>query len=278
MDVLGATDLFTGLRRALNDKPDVILAQMHLPASHGFDLLLRLKEEVATQSIPVILYARRATTEDRVRALDLGAIDLLSKPFGRAELVARVRAALRFRHTLCALEQRAHLDGLTGLANRGAFEDQLLREWNVHRRYGTALSIVIADLDHFKAINDTFGHSAGDEVLRQTARLLAGSARRSDLIARYGGEEFVVLAPKCSLHAAGSLARRFRAALAELVITSQGTRITVTASIGVAAADWAHDTPMSLFRRADHALYQAKKSGRDAIWLYDPDQHGPAKA
>ena len=101
----------------------------------------------------------------------MGAVDLLTKPFVSAELIARVRAALQARHALSILERRAHLDGLTGLANRGVLEDQLFREWDSCRRRSAPLSVVMTDLDHFKAINDTYGHAAGDEVLRQTARI-----------------------------------------------------------------------------------------------------------
>jgi diguanylate cyclase (GGDEF)-like protein len=259
-------------------RPSLILAQLRMPTFGGLELVRRVKADHAMRSIPIILYGDFATAEERVRALDMGAVDLLTKPFVSAELIARVRAALKARHTLSMLERRAHLDGLTGLANRGVFEDQLLREWDSCRRRSIPLSVVMTDLDHFKAINDTYGHAAGDEVLRQTAGMLAQSARSSDLIARYGGEEFIVVAPDCPLTAAVTLAKRFRANLARQAISVDGTDITVTASVGIATTDWTQHSPSELLRQADESLYQAKRSGRDAISVYDTSQRIPIVA
>jgi len=278
MDVYAASDLITAVRALSNFQPDVILAHMRLPTYGGMELVRRVKEDCSTRSIPVILYSDIATAEERIRALDLGAADLLSKPLVSAELIARVRAALKARHTLTMLEQRAYLDALTGLANRGVLQDQLLRQWDLCRRRGTFLAVAIVDLDHFKTINDMFGHPAGDEVLRQTARTLVLSVRSSDLVARYGGEEFVMVAPDCPQAAAIMLAQRFRAGLAEQIISGYGTDIVVTASVGIATADCTKDSPTELFRQADEALYQAKRSGRDAIWVYDSARGGPMVA
>jgi two-component system cell cycle response regulator len=226
----------------------------------------------------VILYSDITTAEERVRALDLGAADLLSKPFISAELVARVRAALKTHHTLTVLEQRAQLDGLTGLANRGVLEDQLRREWDFSQRRGTPLTLMIVDLDHFKAINDLYGHAAGDDVLRQTASTLARCVRSSDLVSRYGGEEFVVVAPDCALAAATVLAQRFRAGLTEQLTFIGNHDIRITASVGIATADSTTKSCAALLQRADEALYQAKRSGRDAIWVYNSSQEEPLLA
>jgi two-component system cell cycle response regulator len=278
MEVYTASDLIAATHALANFQPNLILAQMRLPTYGGMELVRRVKEDCSTRFIPVILYSEITTAEERVKALELGAADLLSKPFIRAELIARVRAALRVWHTLSMLEQRAHLDSLTGLANRGVLEDQLLREWDACHRRGTLLTVVIVDLDHFKVINDMYGHAVGDEVLRQTARTLALSVRSSDLVARFGGEEFVVVAPDCPMAAAITLARRFRTALAEQTIFSHGTDMRVTASVGIATADWTMDSPTDLLRQADETLYQAKRSGRDAIWIYNSSQGRPTVA
>ena len=129
-----ASDLITAVHALSLFQPSLILAQLRLPTFGGFELVRRLKEDHATRSIPVILYSDIATAEERIQALDMGAVDLLTKPFVSAELIARVRAALKARHTLSILERRAHLDSLTGLANRGVLEDHLLREWDLCRR------------------------------------------------------------------------------------------------------------------------------------------------
>jgi diguanylate cyclase (GGDEF)-like protein len=274
MEVHTATDLTTAVRALTNFQPNLILAHLRLPTHGGIELVRQVKQSGSTQSIPVILYSDATTVEERVKALNLGALDLLSKPFASVELIARVRAALKAWHTLSLLEERARWDSLTGLANRGALEDQLLRDWNSCHRRRVPLAVVIIDLDHFKAINDQYGHATGDEVLRQTARTLALSVRRSDLVGRYGGEEFVIVAPDCSLASAITLAQRFRENLAGQLICQNATDIAVTASIGIATDQGKSGSPAELLVRADQALYQAKRSGRNAIWVHDGAQDG----
>ena len=172
IDVFTSGDLISAAHALSLFQPNLILAQVRLPTLAAWTVRW-LNEQHATRSIPVILYSDIATAEERIQALDLGAVDLLTKPFVSAELIARMRAALKTRHTLSMLERRAHQDSLTGLSNRGVFEDHLLREWDICRRRSVPLSVVIVDLDHFKAINDTYGHAAGDVVLRHAARMLA---------------------------------------------------------------------------------------------------------
>ncbi len=278
LEVHEVEDLITAMETAPISRPNLILAQMRQPGASGLELIRRVKEDRTTHSIPVMLYSKFATEAERVRAFELGAADLLAHPFAEAELIARIRAVLKGRHRLTFLEQLAHRDALTGLANRGVFEDQLAREWDVSHRHQSPLTVMIADLDHFKVINDTHGHAAGDEVLRKAARILAHSVRASDLVARYGGEEFVVIAPDCPLEAAISLASRFRAVLNAEDVLPDDTPIPVTASVGIAVAHDTVDSPKELLRRADLALYQAKRSGRDAIWIYDPSQNAPRVA
>jgi diguanylate cyclase (GGDEF)-like protein len=277
-EVYIARDLITAAHALSIFQPNVVLTQLRLTTFGGLELLRRLKDDPATRSIPVILYSDIATAGERIQALELGAVDVLTKPFICDEFIARVRAALKARHSLSMLERRAHRDSLTGLANRGVLEDQLTRQWDSCRRHETPLSLVIVDLDHFKAINDTYGHGTGDDVLRETARVLTHSVRSSDLVARFGGEEFVVVAPSCSITLAVELAKRFRAKLADQKITVDGSVITVTASVGIAGADWTQQGPTELLRQADEALYQAKRSGRNAIWAYDSSQRIPTVA
>ena len=235
VEVFEATDVISAVRAVPIYQPNLILSQLRLPTYSGLELVRRLKEDQRTQSIPVLLYADLATAEERIRAFDLGAGDFVSKPFVGAELLARVRAALRTRHLLTMLEQRARLDGLTGLANRGVLEDRLPREWEACRRRGVPLAVLISDLDHFKAINDPHGHAAGDEVLRQAAATLARSVRTSDLVARYGGEEFVVVAPDCNLGCgAADWPSDSGPRSLELDIVEHGATIPVTTSVGVA--------------------------------------------
>ncbi len=270
MEVYAAGDLVSAVHAVASFQPDLILAQLRLPTHSGLALLRRVKDDEATSLVPVILYGDLTTAEERIEALDLGATDLIAEPFVSAELVARVRAALKARHIVSILSEQSQRDHLTGLANRSTLEDHLLRAWNAFQNRGVALSVIIVDLDHFKAINDNYGHATGDEVLRVAARLLTASARSSDLVARFGGEEFVVVACDCAAAIAASLAERFRTRLAQERISARGREIAVTASAGIAAADRAEQNgPADLLRQADEALYHAKASGRNTVRIHN---------
>jgi two-component system cell cycle response regulator len=236
------------------------------------DLVRRLGERAATDWLPVILHGGRASAEERVAALDLGAFDILAPMPDDAELLARLRAALRVRARMEFLERRAYRDGLTGLINRGALEDQLRRHWESSRRHGTTLSVLIVDLDRFKEINDTHGHPAGDAALRRPAAVLTRSVRGSDIVARYGGDEFVVVAPACPPTSAVILADRFRTGLA----APGGATLPLTLSIGIAGSDGPEPAHLDeLLHQADQALYLAKRSGRDAVAMFNPSRRAP---
>jgi len=163
------------------------------------------------------------------------------------------------------LRLRADTDALTGLPNRGAFNDRLHHQIAYYRRYHRPLSLVLFDVDHFKSVNDTYGHDAGDEVLRVVAETLAHSVRETDVAARFGGEEFVVLLPETDLPAALDTAERIRSALAALHVEWQGTAIPVTASFGVSSSPRCTQDPGELVPSADQALYRAKQGGRNRV-------------
>lgn len=254
-------------------QPDLILARWPADRGRGDDWARRLVEAASSgRWIPVLLHAPRASAEDRIAALELGALDLLAPIPDKPELLARLRAAVQLRRRMDDLERRAYRDGLTGLLNRGALDDQLRRQWDWSVRHGAGLSILIADLDHLKAINDAHGHEAGDEALRRAAAVLAGSVRSSDIAARRGGDEFLIVAPGCPTSAALAIAARIRDSL-----EAAPGPFPITLSIGVAAlADAATGLLADLLHRADRALLLAKRSGRNAVAIDDPDRGGPA--
>jgi diguanylate cyclase (GGDEF)-like protein len=164
------------------------------------------------------------------------------------------------------LEELSSRDGLTGLYNRREFEDRLREETQRARRYGKSLSVIILDIDHFKNVNDRYGHQAGDETLIAVADLIRLSARPMDAVCRYGGEELAVILPETDASGAGILAERIRASVAEsLTITPQGVEIQVTVSIGFAAFPQDGDTGPGLVKAADEALYAAKQEGRNLV-------------
>ncbi len=281
VELIEAADGASGLALARSCLPDLILLDLDLPDLSGFEVIHQLKEDPATRSIPVIFVSAFGTTDVKVRALDLGAIDFVTKPFDPAELKARLRVSLRLRFQQDLLEKRAHLDALTGLANRMALRERLDADWASCRRRSAPLSLLIVDVDHFKRINDRFGHASGDEALRRVADALRAVARAGDLVARYGGEEFVLLAPDCDLLGGLGLAERAREQVEALRLAFDATPLVLTASVGVATAASASPDdpePEALFDRADRALYEAKSSGRNAVWAWDPAPSRPVRA
>ena len=273
LHLIEAVDGRSALEAAWSTDLDLILLDLHLPDQSGFEVIRRLKDDPRTRSVPVIFLSAISGSDDKVRALDLGAVDFVTKPFDPAELRARIRVALRMKSYHDLLEEQAQLDGLTGLSNRRALEQRLDAEWSVARRRGGPISLVIVDLDHFKRINDRFGHAAGDETLRTAALALKSVARSSDFVARFGGEEFVLIAPDADVEGAVQLAERVRERIESLAPTFENMPSSITASAGVAsitAIDEEEASAHVLFDRADQALYAAKADGRNTVRVWNP--------
>lgn len=269
VELLAATTAAEGLRLARSIGPELILLDISLADGDGFAVLSALKADPATSEIAVVFLSASGSTADRVRALDLGAIDFVGKPFEAAELKARVRSGLRLRRLVRMLAQKARIDGLTGLWNRAHFEQRLDEEVAEARRYGRPLSLVLADVDHFKQINDRHGHPVGDEVLTSFGRILS-AGRSSDVACRYGGEEFALILPGIAAEGAMEVAERLRRHLA-----SQSwpfaPQLRATVSFGIAdLAAISHGAapprPRELVSAADEALYRAKAAGRDRVY------------
>jgi two-component system cell cycle response regulator len=273
LEVISELDGELGIERAVADQPDLILLDIGLPNVDGFEVCRRLKEHPATRNIPIIFLTGTTDTESKVRGLDLGAVDYVTKPFDQVELRARVRAALRTKRLQDILEQQSFLDGLTGLWNRSYLDRRLESELNVARRYGRPLSLVLVDVDHFKRVNDSYGHLFGDVVLQGIAEGLRAYARRSDIVARYGGEEFAVLLTDTNLRSAMYVSERLRSSCESRHFEARTEVVSVTASFGVVCSEelGAELTPEELIRAADVALYASKDAGRNCVHLY---RHG----
>jgi diguanylate cyclase (GGDEF)-like protein len=265
-----------GLRRATQNPPDLILLDVEMPEMDGFEVCRRLKEGPETRHIPVIFLTGQSEQGDKVRGLDLGAVDYVLKPFDEVELRARVRAALRTKRLQDLLQRQSFLDGLTGLWNRGYLDHRLEGELNIARRYARRLSLLLGDIDHFKQINDTYGHLFGDHAIQRVAEAISRHARRSDIACRYGGEEFALLLPGAGVQESSVVAERLRIAIeTEEFYVRDGTRVQVTISFGVASTEGLDPlTGESLISRADQALYDAKQSGRNRVHIYLADRPG----
>ena len=264
--VVEATDGAESLALARQQKPTVILLSVEMPTLNGHEVLARLKADPAVRDTPVVFITAHTETTDIVEGLRLGAHDYLRKPFEPAEVIARVSAAVRVKELQDDLRARnaeldhiARSDPLTGLANRRHLDEQLAAHAASADRHHHELSVAVVDIDNFKAVNDSFGHAAGDAVLREVARRLATSARVEDVVGRWGGEEFIVILPHCGLDGAVVVSERIRKAVAASPIRSDdGVVIPVTVSIGCTGG--ADDR---LIDRADAALYAAKHAGRN---------------
>jgi diguanylate cyclase (GGDEF)-like protein len=253
----------TGLVLAASMRPELILLDVEMPEVDGYETCKRLKANPVTASLPIIFLTARASTEEKVRGLNLGAVDYVTKPFKLSELLSRVRAALRTSHLIRLLEEKALIDPLTGLGNRAMFDERFAAEVGLRIRSGDPLSCIVLDVDHFKKINDKYGHPYGDHVLKKIAAVLTQACRIEDVACRHGGEEFVVLAPQTSAEHAGLLAERMREAIENIPFTRNGADVRVTCSFGVAESTDTYDR--GLLERADKALYYSKEHGRNRV-------------
>jgi len=243
--------------------PDLILLDVEMPDIDGFELCRRLKEQPATMSIPIVFLTGAGSTEAKLRGLELGAVDYVTKPFEPAELRARVRAALRMKYLLDLLNKKAMIDGLTGLWNRTYFDQTLAAQTSLSRRSGQPCSVVICDLDHFKGINDRCGHLTGDEALRIVAACMQATCRIEDVVCRFGGEEFGILVPNTPADRALIMAERLRKNIEKLQLVHRGMPVPITCSFGIADLSLCPDN--QIVGAADAALRKAKQNGRNRI-------------
>jgi two-component system cell cycle response regulator len=268
LTLVSERDAAAGVRRARAIGPDLILLDLLMPAASGFDVCRELKSHPETANIPVIFLSGSGETVNKVAAFDAGAVDYVTKPFDPAELRARVRAALRTKRYQDMLSTRAQLDALTGLWNRSYFDRRLADELAAAGRYGRSVSLVLMDIDGFKALNDDLGHPFGDRVLHCLGEAIAGCVRNSDAACRYGGEELALILTETGSADAVVLAERARQAIAALVVRERGRTISVTASLGVACSSDLPElvrTPDALVVAADAALYRAKHRGKNRV-------------
>jgi two-component system cell cycle response regulator len=266
--LLHAFDGEQGVAVAESEQPTVILLDIVMPDASGYDVCRRLKENDRTRDIPVIFLTADRSLERLAEALDLGGSDYVTKPFAPVELRARIRVAMRTRRMIEMLRIHARIDALTGLVNRGAFDDAIGRAEATFLRDGTPYAVVMFDADHFKRVNDTWGHGVGDEVLRRLGETIAAGCRRSDVAARYGGEEFAVILNRAETGQALQTTRRILGAVRRIEVPVHDGVLQVTCSAGVAVAG-VGDTAAEVVARADRALYRAKQEGRDRLALED---------
>jgi diguanylate cyclase (GGDEF)-like protein len=277
-EVLQAHDGHQALTLIETRSPDLVLLDVLMPGLNGYDVARELQGKPGTAHLPIIFVTAKQDMEDRVQGLEM-AVDYICKPFAVPELLARVRTAVRVRRLQEQLEKMAVTDELTGLTNRRGFMSQFEDELWRAKRFNHPITVLLFDLDHFKRINDTWGHAQGDLVLKEFSRVLEHSSRRIDKVARFGGEEFAAVLPETEQSGAQIFAEKVRAATEALELYCEDERVPVTVSIGATTADVAHIHADSneggdgevtslanrLLQEADRCLYEAKESGRNRV-------------
>jgi len=254
------------LERAETLHPTVILQDLVMPDITGLELVRKYRATPATAEIPIIVLSTKEDPITKSQAFAEGANDYLVKLPDRIELVARIRYHSKAYRALTALREQATRDTLTGVWNRRMIFDALEREVARAEREHTPLSVVMADLDKFKSINDRFGHQMGDAVLQQASRRLSAGVRTYDHIGRYGGEEFLIVLPNCNGDQARDLGERLRQSVASAPMSAEGKDLDVTCSFGIACTETSNGAGVAaLVHAADEALYLAKQAGRNCV-------------
>jgi diguanylate cyclase (GGDEF)-like protein len=255
------------------DAPRMALLDWMMPGKNGVDVCREMRQHCPAPYTYILLLTAKDAKESVVEGLESGADDYLTKPFHPQELRARIRVGLRLLDLEDNLVQaresmrfKATHDALTGVWNRGAIMESLDREIARSHREHASLAVMIADLDHFKSVNDTYGHAAGDAVLREVTRRMQTHVRPYDAVGRYGGEEFLILLPGCNHSETAHKAERLRQTIAQQPVETESGPLKMTMSVGAAATgDWPEHTPSQVLNLADSALYRAKEEGRNRV-------------
>jgi diguanylate cyclase (GGDEF)-like protein len=257
----------------LEKMPDLVVLDIHMPGCEGPELAAVLRQDSRFLSLPIVFLSGETDTALQIDALEFGADDLLTKPVQPDYFVSSVAVRCgRYRD----LRSRMTQDSLTGLLNHSSFEERLQLELKRAQRQRYPMSVAMIDIDHFKRVNDQYGHPAGDQVIRSLSRLLQRRLRNTDLISRYGGEEFALALPDTPLEEAGQLLDQIRAAFAQ--IEQESSEAPFRCSISCGVATYPEAAASQLVECADQALYAAKKNGRNRIMLWRRRQDGSTRA
>jgi len=266
-----------GFKLLLTDAPDIVLCDLEMPGMDGLKFLDMRNARAELRDVPVIMLTGREEPEQKIKGLERGASDYVTKPFDAGELIARVKVQLKIKRLQDdlkeqnrKLEELSNTDPLTQLANRRCLMQSLKQEFQRSERTGHQLSLIMADIDHFKRINDSYGHQQGDAVLKAVSGTIRDQLRDYDLAARFGGEEFALVLPETDLAKAAQVAERIRQTVASISLGGALNELELTISLGVASFPGQQTTEVDdLIRNADDALYAAKREGRNRVVVAD---------
>jgi two-component system cell cycle response regulator len=271
--VVVASDGSEALRKLdQDDGPRLAVLDWMMPSLDGIDICRAIRRVRREPYLYMILLTAKGHQSEIIEGLEAGADDYIIKPYDLQELKARLRSGkriLQLQHQLVEAREKLRMqathDSLTGLFNRAAILESLEREVARAQREKNPMSVIMADVDHFKRINDVYGHPTGDAVLQEIARRMLASFRAYDFVGRYGGEEFLIVVPSSELTLSVDLAERLRQHVAVQPVNACGNSIQVTVSLGVAALNSDANQPTQLLNLADAALYAAKHGGRNRV-------------
>lgn len=273
-DVYSANDGYTAIDIVREIMPDIILLDIMMPGIDGFEVCKLLKQDYNFKDIPIIMVTAKTDSTDVKKALELGAFDYIKKPVDENEVIARVQSALRFKSYQDRLKEMAIKDTLTGLYNHGLLIEMLEKEIASAERKNSGMCFIMIDIDFFKDINDTYGHMAGDSVLRELSFVLSKSVRIGDIVGRYGGEEFGIILPDVKYQDIYSLCERIRKNVFNNEFYADGNLIHIAISIGACYKDpKVNMTVNEVIKTADDALYSAKNTGRNKVVVYTNTIH-----
>ncbi len=261
-DVICAANGQQGIDLANQVKPDVIILDIMMPDMDGFEVKAKLNKDPYTALIPVIFLSADISIESKLGGFSLRANDYITKPFNTEELLARICAILTQKHYY---ENLSLIDGLTGLYNHTFFKQQLLHFFNLAKRYLKPFSLIIADINDLKRINDTYGHLAGDCVLKEFSSIVSHCVRKSDMMFRYGGDEFAILLPETNISQSEAVAKKIIENISTgiVCVPNSGTEVRFSISIGAAEFDDTYRNESEIFDRADKKLYKDKANSRE---------------
>ncbi len=257
-----------------SDRPNMVVLDWMMPGMDGVEICRKLRGLNLPNYVYVILLTARSKREDVIKGLESGADDYIIKPFNREELKFRLKIGQRIIELEHRILRLASTDYLTGLLNRRAFLERLERELNRCQREVSRMGIIIMDIDHFKRVNDNFGHQVGDLVLQEFSNILVKLCRSYDFIGRYGGEEFIVCLPGADKWNTYQIAERIRSTIEnkKTLLPNKESSVSITASFGIASMEPGQiKSADKLINEADEALYRAKAQGRNRIEMYISD-------
>lgn len=257
-DVRAVLDGISALEAVQEELPDLLLLDITMPGMDGFEVCRRLKEDPKTKDIPVIFLSASSDSDSIIKGFEVGGVDYITKPYLTREIVARVQTHLKLRMSMRILDRLANVDELSGISNRRRFFVHASRLFEQAKSSGTALFLFIIDIDNFKTVNDTYGHSVGDSVVKEFVNNVKKSIPSYNCFARLGGDEFVLILTSISLDQARNQMEKLRSKIEQIeMVQNQDMRFTI--SIGMSKLEPSDRDLDELLARADMNLYEAKK-------------------